>query len=340
MGLLSQWDTSIESLLGVVKNLPTLDPLARHLAQHRQSLAQAIAHELLPKVRLLWPGVKHYDAAAVAYYDAWVADALAELRTGTAQGMRSLLSHTDRYLYRNANEHLDAADFPHGRRIYILDVLHRFNHHVGSYERWLEALLPLIERAEKNHPAPIVVHDLAAGHGGFSIYAKQHLGTRVEMIASDVADEYLDIGRELAADQKVDVTFVVQDATRLASQAAESPPDIYVCTQSVHHFAPGMVARMMGEAAAHARGGICVIDGERGVLPLLFMTPLMAAYGRDWPVVHDTFTSIRRMFYAEELWLLARLAPGADDCEINAGRLAPGHGIVTLRHQCANKHIS
>ena len=42
------------------------------------------------------------------------------------------------------------------------------------------------------------------------------------------------------------------------------PTDVIVCTQSLHHFGPGMVARMLGEAARSARAAVVFIDGERG----------------------------------------------------------------------------
>ena len=148
-------------------------------------------------------------------------------------------------------------------------------------------------------------------------------------MASDLKDEYLDLGREEARRRGVAVRFVRQDATNLSGLG--DSVDMFLCTQSLHHFPPGMVARMIGQAARHARFGLCFIDAERGFVPLMLLLPLMGLYGRTYAAVHDTVVSLRRMYYAEELLLLARLAPGLPaGAVVEAGRRRPGYAYVAV----------
>lgn len=186
----------------------------------------------------------------------------------------------------------------------------------------------MVARAGRTGRAPVRVHELAAGHGSFAIHLAKRYGARVEVTASDIKAEYLALGRRRAAEQGAPVHFAHQDATDLSTLGEV---DILLCTQSLHHFPPGMVARMLGEAARAACTGALFIDGERSLLGLLLASPLLWAYGRTWPVLHDTTVSLRRMYLAEELLLFARLAPGLpDDVEVRAGRIPPGYALVSL----------
>jgi hypothetical protein len=47
-------------------------------------------------------------------------------------------------------------------------------------------------------------------------------------------------------------------------------------------------------------------------------------------LVHDGIVSLRRMFYEEELALLARLAPGLPSCRVETGTVLPAHAFVRI----------
>lgn len=328
---------SLEALLQLASHFPIIDPIGRGLAERRRELGAALLPSAQARLRPLWAGVLCGEPAAVAAYDQAVQDTLDTLRARTAEATgaaagpgTALLGHLDRWLYKNQEELLDDVHFPMAQRLQILETLDRLNVHLGSYRRWCEALEPLIAAAAARTGAPVELHDLAAGHGGFAIAVKEHFGARVAVTASDLHPEYLELGRPRARRRGVEVRFVQQDATRLQNLQG-SGVELFLCTQSVHHFPPGMVARMLGEATRAAGTGVCFIDGERGYFPLL-LAPLMGAYGRSWGALHDTWVSLRRMYLAEELELLARLAPALPDgAKLAAARLPPGHLMLTIR---------
>jgi ubiquinone/menaquinone biosynthesis C-methylase UbiE len=323
-------DAAIEAGLRLARRLPVLDPLATGLGPHRRRAAERIAARLRPHVAAIADAVAAHEPAAVEAYDALVAAAVERLRAERPAGPLRALAALDRLLYRNDPELLDDPSFPERERIHVLDVLDRFNRHLGSYERWMDLAETLVARAEAQGRSPVRVWDLAAGHGGFPLALKERLGDRVEATATDLRDEYLELGRQCAARRGLDVRFVPQDATDLAS-VHDAGVDVFLCTQSLHHFPPGMVARMIGEAARVARTGLCFIDAERGFVPMALVPAVMAAYGRAWPVVHDTVVSLRRMYLVEELWLLAALAPALPEaCATACGRRSPGFGWIQV----------
>jgi ubiquinone/menaquinone biosynthesis C-methylase UbiE len=156
----------------------------------------------------------------------------------------------------------------------------------------------------------------------------EHFGDRVEVTASDIRDEYLELGRRRMRGRAERVRFALQDATDLRNLG---DVDILLCTQSLHHFPPGMVARMVGEAARAARAGAVFVDGERSIESLLLAVPVLFAYGRTWPVVHDAVVSLRRMLSAEEMRLVAALAPGVPaHVRVEVERLPPGYVTVCM----------
>ncbi|HRI55364.1 MAG TPA: class I SAM-dependent methyltransferase [Pseudomonadota bacterium] len=323
----------LEALLHLAAHFPIIDPIGRGLAQRRRELGAALLPAAQARLRPPWDGVLRGEPAAVAAYDQVVQQTLETLRAQTAAAAdpgSALLGRLDRWLYKDQAELLDDIHFPMAQRLQILETLDRLNVHLGSYRRWCEALAPLVAAAAARTGAPVELHDLAAGHGGFAIAVKEYFGARVAVTASDLHPEYLELGRPRARRRGVAIRFVEQDATRLQNLRG-SGVALFLCTQSLHHFPPGMVARMLGEATRVAGTGVCFIDGERGYFPLL-LAPLMGAYGRSWGALHDTWVSLRRMYLAEELELLGQLAPALPaGAQLAAARLPPGHLMLTIR---------
>jgi ubiquinone/menaquinone biosynthesis C-methylase UbiE len=326
---LAALDAGLEAVLGVARVLPPLDPVATGLASHRRALALGIAARLRSFVAPLEQAVVAGDVDARERYDALVAYALREMREARPEGLAGgLLAALDRVLYRNGDELLDDPAFPREARLHVLDSLDRFNRNVGAYAQWYELLAA--DLAARGDGAPLRVHDLATGHGGFALALKERLGGRIDMTASDISEEYLALGRAHARRRGLEASFVVQDATRLESLRG-ADVDVFLCTQSLHHFPPGMVARMLGEAARVARRSVCFIDAERGLVPLALVAPAMALLGRAWPVVHDTVVSLRRMYFQEELLLLAHLAPSLPaSARVSSGRFGAGYAHVRI----------
>jgi ubiquinone/menaquinone biosynthesis C-methylase UbiE len=155
---------------------------------------------------------------------------------------------------------------------------------------------------------------------------------RVRVIATDLAPEYLEIGRaraEKLAMRDDAISFAKQDALDLSALA---DVDVVTCTQTLHHFPPGMVSRLFAEASSVARYGAVLVDGERNPFAVALITSIAAVLGRgSVPFVHDSFVSMRRMYTEQELALLAELAPqneGEPRRAIERGWLSPGHIYV------------
>lgn len=316
-------DRFIEQGLHLAPRVPSLPKVAEALAEQRRKTVGRLVQRLAPVVAQLAPGIEARDPGAIGDYEALMAAAVQSLRHDRDGSLRDVLVAIDNQTYHPGTELSDDSDMPMDKRLAILDTLHRFNVATYSYERWGDKLLPWLTGQPDGKPLSIV--DLAAGTGGFAVALKQRFGAHVAVTATDLVDAFLTLGQMQAQKTHTDVAFAHQDVLDLRPLRARGV-DVFTCTQSLHHFTPGQLGRMIGEARASARRGLYFVDGERGMLVTALVTLSMALYGRDYPVVHDTFVSLRRMYVAEEIELLARLAPGLQpEDTVEAGRLAPGH---------------
>jgi ubiquinone/menaquinone biosynthesis C-methylase UbiE len=319
-------DVVLEAMLRVGSRFPNVSNPPGTLAVQRREQALALARRARPAVDELSTAVLASEPSAVARYDELISSTMADLRRSRPTGFRERCAAAlDRAFYRNIQEFMDDPAYPMASRIHQLDRLDRLNQHLGSYEAWAKMLGPLLSKGGRK---PVRVHDLASGHGGFARALKRRMGRELMVTASDLKDEYLDIGRERAKAEKLDVHFERLDATDLS---AVDDVDVFVCTQSLHHFPSGMVARMLAQAARAAKVGVTFIDGERGLVPMLLMTSIQTVYSRSWSAIHDTYATFRRMPLAEELFLLGLLAPGSSAAAaVDFGRRAPGYAYVSI----------
>lgn len=321
-------------------NLIQYDPVLTRLEAHRERAFQAVRERFLPQLAELHSQVERRDAEAIAKFDALLADALAAMRAerpngGVRRGFFDplpLLSVVDRFLYRDDPEWLDDPSFPEEKRTKLLDRLDALNDALGSYDAFVRRLRPLIEQANQRGTKTVRIHDLASGHAGFALRIKQEFGADVIVEASDIKPEYLDIGRKRAKELGLNLEFYVEDALCMDG-VKERGVDIITCTQSIHHFPAGMVSRMMGEASRAARSAVIFIDGERSLLGLSMFVPAGLFVGRDLALLRDGIVSLRRMYYKEELALLAALAPGVPpSAKVSTESMGPAHGILLMTH--------
>lgn len=338
--LRDSFDPAFERFVRFALGFELRDPVRWSLAAHRRDAMRRTAAQLVLRAQGLAEAVVARNPEAIATYDAFIAEAVDQMRAlrPTDTSTRTVVCDAlDRRLYRNDPELLDDPAFPMAARSKGLDGLHRLNELLGSYEAFLQALMPLIELAEQHGHRPVRIHDLASGHAGFAVFIAQRLGSRVVMEASDIKDEYLDLGRARAREVGAAVAFFCEDALAIDGPR-ERGVDILICTQSVHHFPPGMVARMIGEAARAATTGVLIADAERSWLFYGLVAVVSAIHGRSWVLVHDGMTSLRRMFYEEELALLATLAPSLPPgALVETGTFLPAHAFVRIA--CARRSV-
>jgi 2-polyprenyl-3-methyl-5-hydroxy-6-metoxy-1,4-benzoquinol methylase len=327
-------DPLLEAVMRRVSRRDVRGPMRAWLAAHHEQAKTRALERFSPEVARLEAGVLAGDDDAVARYDALVAEALRVMRKARP-GARSeaLLAAIDARLYRDEPELMDDPSFPEEERKQTLDLLDRFNTNNGLYASVAETLAPLVERAAKRGGRPIV-HDVAAGHGGLALFLAERMGGAAAIEASDLRDEYLELGRARAKERGLSVAFSVEDALVLAGPSQRGV-DVVTCTQALHHFPPGMIARMIGAASRAARVGICFVDGERSVTTLALVALAGALYGRTYAFFHDSVTSVRRMFYEEELALCAALAPGMPRARVETGMAPPSHCFVRVTREDA-----
>jgi 2-polyprenyl-3-methyl-5-hydroxy-6-metoxy-1,4-benzoquinol methylase len=337
-------DPVLEAVMRSVSRRDVRGPLRTWLAPHRSRAMRRTIEAYAPRLAPLTEAVRARDPEAIARYDALVGEAVDQMRhsrvgereDGGPRAARDvLLGAIDERLYRDRPELMDDPSFPEDERTASLDVLDRFNRCTGIYETVRVSIEPLVARAERAGRRPVRVHDVASGHGGLALYLAETMGDRIAMEASDIRSEYLDLGRAQAAERGLAVDFSIEDA--LAPDGlARRGVDVITCTQALHHFPPGMIARMMGETARAARVGACFVDGERSWTSygLLLLTGVL--YGRSYTFLHDATVSIRRMFYEEELALVAALAPPLPEgVRIETGTAPPSHVFVRITQEAA-----
>ena len=329
--------------IGVLRGPPLR---ARHAAIRERALetmAERRSTEVAPSIE----GVRAHEPEAIARFDALVAAAVDELRgeaeARVAVGTYARLVHAvDCAMVADAPEWLDDPSFDAALRVRTLDRLDRMNELLGSYDAFFAVLAPIVERARASGVARPLIVDLASGHAMFAVRMALRFGAReglARVVATDLRPEYLELGRAearrlgMGADA---IDFLAQDALDLHALPARlgAPVDVVCCTQSVHHFAPGLVARMLGEATAIARHAAVIIDGERNLFALGLVALASGLLGRgNVPFAHDALVSLRRMYTEQELALIARLAPGVGrvGLEHTRGWKAPGHAWVAAR---------
>ncbi len=303
------------------------------LAEARMQAARSVRRRYAAEAAELAARMDGGDRAAAEAYGALAERALREMRAEVQERARQLgapehlaaVVH-DHFGDTDEPEYLDDPSLDRQMRVRLLSTLDALNGILGSYRAFLRAMEPLLCAGRTTR-----VLDLAAGHGGFAIAATRlarEQGLALEVTATDIKQEYLDIGREVAARDGLDVRFFVQDALDL-SNIPRGEYDVVMCTQSLHHFPASMIARMFREAASVAGSGVLFIDGCRSVMHGLLVPVLGVMRYRDRAFAHDAWVSFRRFFAPEELGLVTGLGPEGDAVE--AKWMRPAHCLVRWR---------
>lgn len=307
-------------------------PLGALLCSARRQAVRAVCDEHHQAIAALAPRLAQGEAAARSELDSLAERAFSGMRrrVGALAQNTSWVAACSATLdawwsSAEGHEYLDDPELDPEKRVGIVSCLDGMNSLLGSYALFFEYLTPLLSTDRRTR-----VLDLAAGHGGFALAAAalaERRGCGLEVVASDIKREYLDLGARRARTAGLDVRFRVQDALDLSNLHA-GEYDVVTCTQSLHHFRPGQVAVMFAEASRVARRGVLFIDGARSALNAVAVVGLGLLAYRDSAFAHDALLSFRRFFVPEELELLARLSPWG--ARASAEWIPPAHCLLRI----------
>jgi 2-polyprenyl-3-methyl-5-hydroxy-6-metoxy-1,4-benzoquinol methylase len=320
------WQRLAGSAIRLVPSPPALSLLEQARARIAQDLLARRSGDIA-KAQALYGTDREGGRAAIGRVaEELVAELRAALLEEAPTTLTGLASRLDWYMPTDRQEHVDDPAFPEERRTASIRRLDALNRRLGSYVRFASALEPLLGEG------PATVLDLASGHGGFAIALAKLAraeGRPLRVIASDVREEYVEIGRRQAEEEGIDVEFRVVDAFHIDRTFAPGEIDIITCTQTLHHFGAAATAGLVTEAVRAARRGIVFIDGVRSVSLLILLGALTWLASADKAFFDDATTSIRKAFAPEELALIARCAPGGERVEVSY--LAPGFNLLRTR---------
>ena len=260
--------------------------------------------------------------------DAQVAALRAErLRLAAEQGpltrSRALL---DARVRTDRGEFFDDPELSEADRLRLARCLHVHNQAFLSYWRFARMLRPLLTAASAGRGgAPARVLELASGSGEFVLaLARQGLGA--EITGSDIQPAYVADAQARADEEGLGVRFRELDAFCIGEQVAPGAFDVVFIAQSVHHFRPGQLARMI--AGARSVGAqVVAVDGYRGPL-LLALLSVTGAASLWWPFWHDSVMSARKMYSEPELACIARLAAPGDAVQVRT--VWPGYSMLVV----------
>lgn len=319
--------TELERVARSIAALGLKNPALWALATERRRLVDDIVAAHRTRADALREGLRARDPASRAALAELSEAALDELRARLAGGgaWARAWAGADAVWRTHRTELMDDPTLDEDRRTAILEALDRWNRLIGVYDLFLDRIRPLLRP-----DGPTRLMDLASGHGGFCI-ALAELARRedlpLEVTATDLCEEYLEVGRRQASEAGLSVRFARQDALDLGD-LEPGGVDVVTCTQALHHFPPGLVAVMFEAAARAATRGVVFIDGARSALSVAPLA-LGGVHLRSRDLVRDGVVSLRRCFVPEELELLARIGSWGDGVE--ATWMPPGHCLLRLR---------
>lgn len=250
------------------------------------------------------------------------------LRATPRDPLRKVSLTLDREVHRrDYEEFLDDAAYPSERRTKILHDLDLFNRVIRTYDWFFKALETF---ARDLPPGDLSVLDVGSGHGAFPIRLAQkgELGKRrVNVTGSDINAVFVEQAQALALKKKARVDFRVLDATKLAQDTERY--DLVISSQTIHHFSPAFLAEIMMHVRKHARLGVVLFDDRRAAWAAVAAAIGTGLVGRDWHFTHDAVVSVRRMYSAAELEMLARCSPGGEAYQSH--NFGPHYTLTTAR---------
>lgn len=328
-------DSLLARLLGLAAGLRIPPPVMLLLGHVRAAALGRVLPTLRAEAAHLAPGLGRGDPEVEAAFFALAKRSISSLREETlrqirlARGSRTIMETAfwldQRFCACDRQELMDDPEIDPcvGQRLVArLDHLNRV---LGSYGAFFRGLVPLVVAEVPGRPIRIL--ELAAGAGGFSLWMAREAerrGLPLEIIATDLREDFLALGRERAAKEGLSLRFQTLDALSLDGYPEEV--DLVVCVQAIHHFSPGALALLFHRAAQRARRAVVLIDGCRSALLGAAFLAVATLRFADPAYLHDAWISFRRFYLAEELALLCGLGPRGQG--VTVSHIAPGHCLL------------
>lgn len=218
----------------------------------------------------------------------------------------------DRSIRTGEQERMDDPSLTAAEKLKLIKALDNMNNMMSLYPRYISIIEPSIRRIAKEKKRPARILELASGSGGFALaiaaQAKQS-SLPVEITGSDIVEEYVEYGNQAAKEQSLPVRFTTINAFELDALDT-CACDIILISQSLHHFTPGQLARIIVQSRLHGAAEFLGLDGHRGT-DVLAGVPLMAMLQGISALTLDGYTSARKFYSELELDLIARIATGS-----------------------------
>lgn len=219
----------------------------------------------------------------------------------------------DRAIRTEEQEHMDDPTLPASKKLEMIRALDNMNNLMGLYPRYLSIIESSIHELSRRKKRPARILELASGAGGFAFSIADRAkrsSLPVEITGSDIVPEYVEYCNRTAAERKLPVRFSVINAFAMDTLDDLHPSDIILVSQSLHHFSPGQLARIIEQSRLHGASLFLGLDGHRGA-DLLAGVPLIAMLQGISVLTLDGYTSARKFYSELELDLIAQIATGS-----------------------------
>ncbi|MCG8341736.1 MAG: class I SAM-dependent methyltransferase [Chlorobiales bacterium] len=257
-----------------------------------------------------WHTNEELEKVADRYHSAFLDERLGVSRNLGASFFAAEL--LDRSIRTDEEEHMDDPAVPPQKKLELIKALDNMNNMLSLYRQYISVIEPSIRKIVREKKRPARILELASGAGGlaFAIAAQAKLSMLpVEITGSDIVPEYVDYCNAKAEERNLPVRFSVINAFAMES-LENCSCDIILISQSLHHFTPGKLARIIEQSKLHGASIFLGLDGHRG-LDLLAGVPLIAMLQGVPALTLDGCTSARKFYSEPELDLIAEIATGS-----------------------------
>lgn len=235
----------------------------------------------------------------------------------------------DELIRTDEPEFLDRSDYDDAKKVEIVARLNRFNRSVQAYWRFLSILKPYIQHVHKKENRRVNILELASGSGDFTLALAERAHKQklpIHIFGSDYIEAHVQEGNSKAQERGIAVQFKKINAFDMHN-VAPGEFDIIFIAQTMHHFTPGQLAKLVAQASEKVTYAMIGIDGHRGV-DLFAILPAMLMINPHYGFMHDSVISMRKMYSEPELELIAHCA--APRCQARAFSALPGYSVLEV----------